>query len=61
MREGTTRQGLHRPGAEHWRQAEFDHRPAQVYAQAMAAFRVQRIGGFAAILSRFAGSRRPKR
>lgn len=59
MREGTRRDSHYCPGTDHWPQADFDHRPAQVYVQAMAAVQAQKLGGVAAILSRFATPRRP--
>jgi len=60
MRERKSRPNRYRPGTEHWRHADCDHRPAQVYAQAMAAVQAQKLSGVTAILARLTGPRRPR-
>jgi hypothetical protein len=51
------RRSQYRPGAEH-RMSDCDERPAQVYAQAMAAARAQRFGGLAAFVAGLTQMRR---
>ncbi len=57
MKERTMRRSQYRPGAEH-RMSDCDERPAQVYAQAMAAARAQRFGGLAAFVAGLTQMRR---
>jgi hypothetical protein len=51
------RRSQYRPGVEH-RISDFDEHPAQVYAQAMAEARLQRLGGFAALIAELAPRKR---
>lgn len=60
MTERKMRRSQYRPGAEH-RMSDFDERPAQIYAQAMAAARAQRFGGLATIVAGLTQMRRPNR
>jgi hypothetical protein len=57
MKERTMRRSQYRPGAEH-RISDFDERPAQIYAQAMAAAKIRRLGGLAALFAGLAPRRR---
>ena len=57
MIERTMRRSQYGPGVEH-RISDFDEHPAQVYAQAMAEARLQRLGGFAALIAELAPRKR---